>query len=139
MNDKLQIGLEHLPAMSVADAAWTAGIAVEAMERFLADADLSPGQSLRVSDLLQSAFHLLGFRQLQVELLSRQLWDALNRERELVLALQTRLDATCPPVTSAHANPATLLDGRQGSVVPIEPTRGKKKGGKKKKKEVFFP
>ncbi|MBF0435182.1 MAG: hypothetical protein HQL77_07400 [Magnetococcales bacterium] len=119
--------LEELPPLPWEEAAWVSGIATQAMEQFLLENQIPKDQPVPVTLLLQTAFHLLGYKQNQIELLTRQLQFALERERELSQALLSRLGA--PPIQTHTAAITT-----PPSPVP----KGKKKAGKKKKNDPFF-
>lgn len=94
MNKKFQSKLNELPALKIADAAWIVGIAAEALEQFLSENNHPVDQPVTVSALLHIAFHQLGYKQLQSDLLSQQLRASLSREQELTQALQSRLDVS---------------------------------------------
>ncbi|HAT51643.1 MAG: hypothetical protein HQL07_13170 [Nitrospirae bacterium] len=96
MNKKFHSKLNELPALGVADAAWVIGIAAEALEQFLSETNHPVDQPITVSELLHTAFHQLGYKQLQSDLLSQQLRASLSREQELTQALQSRLDVSIP-------------------------------------------
>lgn len=140
MEKKSKLKLDELPAMEVVDAAWAVGIAHEAMGQFLSENNLIRDQGVTVIELLQTAFHLLGYKQTQVDLLTRQLQTALSREQELVSALQSQLGTPATrPEKSADALQVRSSPGKH-VFDDVEPAREKKKkGGKKKKREAFFP
>lgn len=129
MSKKFQSKLNELPALGVADAAWVIGIAAEALEQFLSETNHPVDQPITVSELLHTAFHQLGYKQLQADLLSQQLRASLSREQELTLALQSRLDV---PVPSSPPQ-SELLDS---PTEQSDPKKKKKKGRKKKKKSA---
>ena len=132
--------LADVPPLEVSDAAWVAGIAVEAMERFIAEHHLPGDRPLQVTELLHTAFHLLGYKQLQVDLLTRQLQSALNRERELIQGLQSRLGVPLQPSVVPYPDPPPPSTAvAEGDLPPFSPPKEKKKGGKKKKKGGLFP
>ncbi|MBF0151595.1 MAG: hypothetical protein HQL84_16360 [Magnetococcales bacterium] len=132
--------LADVPPLEVSDAAWIAGIAVDAMERFIAENHLSGDHSIHVTELLHTAFHLLGYKQLQIDLLTRQLQAALNRERELIQGLQSRLGIPLQPsVDRNSAPPLPPMATEEGDLPHSSLPKEKKKGGKKKKKGGLFP
>ncbi|MEO5327680.1 MAG: hypothetical protein H7829_05485 [Magnetococcus sp. THC-1_WYH] len=123
MNKKFQSKLNELPALKIADAAWIVGIAAEALEQFLSETNHPVDQPITVSELLHTAFHQLGYKQLQADLLSQQLRASLSREQELTQALQSRLDVSIP------ASPPQ-------SELPEFPTKLADSSKKKKKKKA---
>ncbi|HIJ83634.1 MAG TPA: hypothetical protein HPQ00_05430, partial [Magnetococcales bacterium] len=60
MNKRLDLKLGELPPMAIVDAAWIAGIAREAMEKFVSENNLPIDRPVTVTELLHTAFHLLG-------------------------------------------------------------------------------
>ncbi|MBF8271934.1 MAG: hypothetical protein HW380_1039 [Magnetococcales bacterium] len=138
MNKRLDLKLGELPPMAIVDAAWIAGIAREAMEKFVSENNLPIDRPVTVTELLHTAFHLLGYKQIQVDLLTRQLHSALSREQELSQALQSRLGIllqSSPDETTEVSSPPST---KQPAKIRLDSPKEKKKDGKKRKKEAFF-
>lgn len=123
--------LKNLTPLPLSDAAWLAGVAQETLERFLKEDGHKDLKEVNLETLLQSAFHLLGYRQTQVTMLGRQLSMALQREKELIEALEMRLQDTFSLETDSSKPEVSLPE--------VKPLEKKKKGGKKRKKEILFP
>lgn len=125
MTTSSNLKLEELPPLPWDEAAWLCGMATQAMEHFLLENRIPQGQPVTIHQLLQTAFHLLGYKQNQVELLTRQLQLTLEREQELTQALHSQLGHPLSPQPTA--------------IVTVPPPVVKqKKRGKKKKNDPFF-
>lgn len=83
--------------ITTTDAAWTVGITQEALDRLIETSGIThtmdPDGTRRVdlSTLLRLGFTQLGQREAQVAMLRIQLSAALEREQQLLSALQSKL------------------------------------------------
>ncbi|MBF0294862.1 MAG: hypothetical protein HQL96_06705 [Magnetococcales bacterium] len=84
-----------LPDCTPAEAAWLAGVAEEALVRYLEEANgaLIEGR-ITLANLLRAAFGLLGRKENQAALLRLQLSTTLEREKELAETLRAGLLGT---------------------------------------------
>ncbi|NGZ07640.1 MAG: hypothetical protein G8237_14955 [Magnetococcales bacterium] len=83
---------EALPNCTLSEAAWMAGVAEEAMRRYLDEANTHlPEGGLSFTTVLRAAFTLLGRKENQASMLRQQLTSALERERELTDTLRSGL------------------------------------------------
>ncbi|MBF0161250.1 MAG: hypothetical protein HQL88_03090 [Magnetococcales bacterium] len=131
--------LEQLPAVSLAEAAWMAGVTTDSFERFLDAATLSHLRALPLLELVRGCFTLLGQREAQLAMFRLQLAAALQREKELAEALHSKLTAHLetaflPPVANILPPPGRPAPAPPASVTapPPFPARTDKKRGKKK-------
>lgn len=85
--------LDDLPQLSLAEAAWMAGITPDAFERFLDAASLGHLRTISLIELVRSSFTQLGQREAQLAMFRLQLAAALHREKELAEALHSKLTA----------------------------------------------
>ncbi|MEO5363464.1 MAG: hypothetical protein H7838_07555 [Magnetococcus sp. DMHC-8] len=97
--------LDNLPPLSLAEAAWMAGITPDAFERFLEAANLSHLRNLPMMELVRAGFTLLGQREAQLAMFRLQLAAALHREKELTEALHSKLTAGTEMTVVAPATP----------------------------------
>ncbi len=87
-----------LPELSLAEAAWLAGVAEEALQSYLQEANALPMNGMiSVQNLCRAVFTLLGRMENQALLLRQQLSLTLDREKELSETLRSGL------LLSAHA------------------------------------
>lgn len=123
--------LEGLPQLSLAEAAWMAGITPDAFEQFLGAISLSHLRHVPITELVRAAFTLLGQREAQVAMFRLQLATALQREQELTEALHSKLTAGSAeffmPQTPSRSAPSP-------STSPLSPVSHKKSKKRKKKK-----
>ncbi|MBF0179022.1 MAG: hypothetical protein HQM03_03230 [Magnetococcales bacterium] len=102
-----------LPDCTTAEAAWLAGVAEEAMVRYLEEANgaLIEGR-ITLANLLRAAFGLLGRKENQAALLRLQLSTTLEREKELSETLRAGLLGT-GVVTVAIEAPKAVKPGKK--------------------------
>ncbi|GAB0056865.1 hypothetical protein SIID45300_01180 [Candidatus Magnetaquicoccaceae bacterium FCR-1] len=82
----------ELPDCPLADAARVAGVADEALLRYLEEANSVPGDGrIRLGVLIRAAFTLLGRKENQAAMLRQQLSATLDRERQLSETLRAGL------------------------------------------------
>ncbi|MBF0193569.1 MAG: hypothetical protein HQL71_03385 [Magnetococcales bacterium] len=116
---------EGLPSLSVAEAAWMAGVTLESYEKFMTVAGVDDLRSIKPDELLRIAFTLLGQKESQLVMLRLQLAATLQREKELADALGSKL--------SQHT-PLPIDYFPDESSASMEQDSGKNKKKKKKKK-----
>jgi hypothetical protein len=139
---------ERLPALSVNAAAWIAGVTPEAFAHLLESSGRSCPDSIALLDLARSGFFLLAQKETQVAMLRLQLNAALEREKELVAALQAKIAF---PAGAVPAAPVPMAPAAQApapaQAAPVAPapaparvniaavteSRSKKPANKKKK------
>ncbi|MBF0188914.1 MAG: hypothetical protein HQL50_13410 [Magnetococcales bacterium] len=124
--------LDEIPPLSLPEAAWLAGITPEAFSAFLeiSNADVEKTdedeRSIRLLDLIQAAFTVLGQRESQMVMLRMQLAKALSREKDLVEILKKRiqlddpLSLTTPEEAEARAKQEESLAQRQEALAEKE-------------------
>ncbi|MBF0462213.1 MAG: hypothetical protein HQL87_12540 [Magnetococcales bacterium] len=129
--------LENLPQLSLAEAAWMAGVTPDSFERFLEVANLGPVRSLPILDLVRAGFTLLGQREAQLAMFRLQLAAALQREKELTEALQSQLTAgmavlsVSPPPPAPQPVPQSVQRSSGTAFAPAVERKAKKRGKKK--------
>ena len=121
--------LETLPPLSLAEAAWMAGITPDAFERFLDAISLGHLRQIPITELVRTSFTLLGQREAQVAMFRLQLASALQREQELTQALHSKLTEGSNEFFMPHSK----LHPEQSS--PVTPPVGRKNKVKKSKKK----
>ena len=87
---------ENLPSLSVAEAAWMAGVTLEAYERFMTVAGVNDLRAVGPDKLVRTAFTLLGQKESQLVMLRLQLAATLQREKELAELLGSKLSQHTP-------------------------------------------
>ncbi|MBF0453583.1 MAG: hypothetical protein HQL72_02055 [Magnetococcales bacterium] len=87
---------DTLPTLSVTEAAWMAGVTLEAYERFMTVAGMTDLRSIKADKLIRTAFTLLGQKESQLTMLRLQLAATLQREKELSEALGSKLSQNTP-------------------------------------------
>ncbi|MBF0165251.1 MAG: hypothetical protein HQM01_12250 [Magnetococcales bacterium] len=118
----------ELPDCPLADAARVAGVADEAMLRYLEEANSVPGDGrIRLGVLIRAAFTLLGRKENQAAMLRQQLSATLDRERQLTETLRAGL------LGSGVVVAAPRMEERQSVETPA-PVAAKASPAKKKKK-----
>ncbi len=120
--------LEALPPLSLAEAAWMAGITPDAFERFLDAISLGHLRQIPITELVRTSFTLLGQREAQVAMFRLQLASALQREQELTQALHSKLTEGSTEFFMPHTKPHTEQSA------PTTPVGKKNKLKKSKKK-----
>ena len=118
---------ENLPSLSVAEAAWMAGVTLEAYERFMTVAGVNDLRAVGPDKLVRTAFTLLGQKESQLVMLRLQLAATLQREKELAEALGSKLSQHTPL-------PMTFTEDGSATNIGQETDRVKKKKRKKKNK-----
>lgn len=134
----------NLPTLNPAEAAWFAGVAIEAYQQFMQGVGKENVGSVRLDELLRIAFNLLGQKQSQVMMLRLQLATALTREKELLEALEAKLADNDLPVRAAKVTVEAKGMAKKAKKIkkPEKPTEKIKKIPKEKKKKNrldFFP
>ncbi|MBF0584016.1 MAG: hypothetical protein HQL80_07250, partial [Magnetococcales bacterium] len=81
--------LESLPPLSLAEAAWMAGITPDAFERFLEATNLGHLRTLPITELVRAGFTLLGQREAQLAMFRLQLSAEKKKKKELAEALHS--------------------------------------------------
>ncbi|MBF0272637.1 MAG: hypothetical protein HQL98_11315 [Magnetococcales bacterium] len=126
---------EQLPDLSLSEAAWLAGVAEEAMQRYLEESNThSNADGLPLSSLMRALFMLLGRKETQASMLRQQLTAALERERELSDTLRTGLLGSGIPSTRVTEPLPRLPDPRRVEP-PAQPVKAAPPAAKKKKKK----
>ena len=128
---------DNLPPLSLAEAAWLAGVTPDSFERFLEAASLTHLRHMPMTELIRAGFTLLGQREAQLAMFRLQLAAALHREKELTEALHSRLTegaiihhpmaVAVPPAAPSTPPPAPPA----GATPPALPRKTKKRGKKK--------
>jgi hypothetical protein len=114
---------EGLPSLSVAEAAWMAGVTLESYEKFLTVAGVDDLRSIKPDELLRVAFTLLGQKESQLVMLRLQLAATLQREKELADALGSKLSQHTPlPIDYSIDEP-----NEETEPVNVKPKKKKKK------------
>lgn len=122
--------LETLPQLSLAEAAWMAGITPDAFERFLSAANLSHLRTMPITELVRAGFTLLGQREAQLAMFRLQLATALQREKELIEVLHSKLTLDTTPFVASHPTPPPPTRP-PASPPPLLQPKTKKRGKKK--------
>jgi hypothetical protein len=87
---------KDLPSLSIAEAAWMAGVTIEAYEQFMSVVGVEDVQTTKPDRLVRTAFTLLGQKESQLLMLRLQLAAALQREKELAELLGSKLSQHTP-------------------------------------------
>ncbi|MEO5344808.1 MAG: hypothetical protein H7834_00340 [Magnetococcus sp. YQC-9] len=127
-------GCGELPDCPLVNVARVAGVADEALLRYLEEANTVSGDGrIRLGVLIRAAFTLLGRKENQAALLRQQLSATLDRERQLSETLRAGLLGS--GVAMSHVEPSRVSDfGTSPPSAPVvEPV--KSTAGKKKKKK----
>jgi hypothetical protein len=114
---------ENIIPLSVTEAAWMAGVTLEAYEKFMRVAGVEDLRSIKPDELIRTAFTLLGQKESQLVMLRLQLSATLLREKELAEALGSKLSQHTPL-------PLEFLSDDNSAQEPV-------KNKKKKKKKKF--
>ncbi|MBF0192053.1 MAG: hypothetical protein HQL99_13070 [Magnetococcales bacterium] len=126
---------DEWPDLSLAEAAWLAGVAEEAMQRHLEESNTHAGAGgWSLSSLMRALFTLLGRKENQASMLRQQLTAALERERELSDTLRTGLLGSGIPSARVAEPPPRLPDPRRVEP-PAQPVKAAPPAAKKKKKK----
>ena len=120
---------KDLPTLSFSEAAWFAGITLEAFERVMTEGNHDDLRNIPLPDLVRTGYTLLAQKESQLTLFRMQLAAALKREQELAELLHTKLafsfqETSNPPGADDASLPET-------SAAPIKPDKGKKKKKRK--------
>ncbi|MBF0123951.1 MAG: hypothetical protein HQL60_01285 [Magnetococcales bacterium] len=128
---------EKLPLLSIHAAAWIAGITPEAMKYMLESSGRVCPEVIAMLDLARSGFSLLAQKEAQIGMLRLQLGAALEREKELTIALQSKLsfDPAAPPVMAAPNVSPTTADSHPWPDAPEQLTGRRKMAPPKKTKK----
>ncbi|MBF0428328.1 MAG: hypothetical protein HQL94_05350 [Magnetococcales bacterium] len=123
---------EELPDCSLPEAAWMAGVAEEAMRRYLEEANavLVDG-SIPITNLVRALFTLLGRKENQSAMLRMQLSTTLERERELSETLRAGLLGSGVPM----ARPPEARPPEPRVATPVSPPVTAKTPPPRKKKK----
>ncbi len=119
---------ETLPSLSVTEAAWMAGVTLEAYEKFMSVAGVEDLRSIKPDELIRTAFTLLGQKESQLVMLRLQLSATLLREKELADALGSKLSQHTP----------LPLDFLSDDYSAQEPVKSKKKRRRKSLNRLIF-
>ncbi|MBF0417409.1 MAG: hypothetical protein HQL86_04085 [Magnetococcales bacterium] len=120
----------ELPDCPLADAARVAGVADEALLRYLEEANSVPGDGrIRLGVLIRAAFTLLGRKENQAAMLRQQLSATLDRERQLSETLRAGLLGSGTTLRTASA----VEEPRSVERSPAESTKALPAKKKKKK------
>ncbi|MBF0424919.1 MAG: hypothetical protein HQL66_03755 [Magnetococcales bacterium] len=113
--------LEKWPRLSREEAAWLVGITPEALDRFMIGSGVaSDDRGLSILQLLRAGYALLARKEVQAAMIGQQLSRALEREKQLVATLQSRVLKDPPPPMTDDARPEAMA-------VASEPKKKKKK------------
>jgi hypothetical protein len=132
---------DALPDCSLPEAAWMAGVAEEAMRRYLEEANAPSSEgALPLPSLMRAAFTLLGRKENQASMLRQQLTAALERERELSDTLRAGLlgsgvPAARVPEPPPPPRPPVVASPVIESSPPPAPAKAAPSAAKKKKKK----
>ena len=120
-----------LPSISVAEAAWMAGITPESYEKFREQANLAHLPAVPMTELVRSCFTQLGQKETQLAMFRLQLAAALKREQELSEALRSKL--TLNMTASYTLSPEPEITNKTSSNSGKNTSNKKSKKRKKKK------
>jgi hypothetical protein len=117
---------KDLPNLTVSEAAWMAGVTLEAYERFMTVAGITDLRAIQPDKLVRTAFTLLGQKESQLVMLRLQLAATLQREKELAEALGSKLSQHTP-LPLDYATETRQKNVSQDRVVEKKKKRKKKK------------
>ncbi|MBF0342465.1 MAG: hypothetical protein HQL95_16090 [Magnetococcales bacterium] len=129
--------LDGIPSCSLAEMAWMAGLAEEALRRYLEEANTLAGEAgLPLPALIRAAFTLLGRKENQAAMLRQQLTSTLERERELSETLRVGLlGSGLPTAPRAPERPALPVSESSVSSLAAVKAQPAQQSSKKKKKK----